>query len=80
MAQAGLWGGDALHGKAVVTKLVPRSPRNGIVEITIEVYNQKGVHVLSNVTEADVKCAPAEVDSGRAVERDKSCLEGFAEP
>ena len=47
---------DVLHGKAVLTKLTQRSPRNGIAEITIEVYNQNGVHVLSNVTEAVVKC------------------------
>ena len=49
--------GDVLHGTAVVTNLVQRSPRNGIVEITIEAYNQNNVHVLSNVTEAIVKCA-----------------------
>ena len=48
---------DVLRGKAVVTNLVRRNPRNGIVEITIEVYNQHNVHVLSNVTEAIVKCA-----------------------
>ncbi len=48
---------DVLRGKAVVTNLVRRNPRNGIVEITIEVYNQHNVHVLSNVTEAVVKCA-----------------------
>ena len=47
---------DALHGTAVITNLVPRSSRNGIAEITIEVYNQHNVHVLSNVTEAVVKC------------------------
>jgi acyl dehydratase len=47
---------DILTGKATVTNLVRRSPRNGLVEITIEAYNQKGVHVLSNVTEAVVKC------------------------
>ena len=47
---------DVLHGKAEVTGLTRRSPRNGIVEITIEVYNQNNVHVLSNVTEVIVKC------------------------
>lgn len=52
-----VYGGDVLHGKAVITKLVRRGPRNGIAEITIEAYNQNGVHVLSNVTEAIVKCA-----------------------
>ena len=47
---------DVLHGKATITNLVQRNPRNGIVEITVEAYNQDGVHVLSNVTEAIVKC------------------------
>lgn len=47
---------DVLHGRAVITSLVRRNERNGIVEITIEVYNQNNVHVLSNVTEAIVKC------------------------
>ena len=47
---------DVLHGKAVITNLTRRSLRNGIVEITIEAYNQNNVHVLSNVTEAIVKC------------------------
>ena len=47
---------DVLYGKAVITNLVQRNQRNGLVEITIEAYNQKGVHVLSNVTEAIVKC------------------------
>ena len=48
---------DVLYGNAVITNLVQRSARNGIVEITIEAYNQDGVHVLSNVTEAIVKCS-----------------------
>lgn len=47
---------DVLHGKAVITDLHRRSPRNGIVEVTIEAYNQNDVHVLSDVTEAIVKC------------------------
>lgn len=46
---------DILHGKAVITNLVQRNAKNGLVEITIEAYNQDGVHVLSNVTEAIVK-------------------------
>lgn len=49
--------GDSLYGKAVISKLTPRSAKNGLVEITIEVYNQHGTHVLSNVTEAIVKCS-----------------------
>ena len=51
---------DVLYGKAGITNLVQRNPRNGIVEITIEVYNQNGVHVLSDVTEAIVKCRESE--------------------
>ena len=47
---------DVLRGTAVITNLRQRSPRNGIVEVTIEAYNQNGVLVLSNVTEAIVKC------------------------
>ena len=47
---------DVLSGKAEITRLVRRNPRNGLVEITIEAYNQNNVHVLSNVTEAIVKC------------------------
>ena len=47
---------DILHGEAVITNLQQRNARNGLVEVTIEAYNQNGVHVLSNVTEAVVKC------------------------
>ena len=47
---------DVLYGKAVITNLVQRNRRNGLVEIAIEAYNQNGVHVLSNVTQAIVKC------------------------
>ena len=45
---------DTLHGKAVITALTPRNSRNGIVEITIEAYNQNNVLVLTDVTEAIV--------------------------
>ena len=47
---------DVLHGKAEITRLVPRNARNGLAEISIEVYNQNNVLVLTNVTEAIVKC------------------------
>ena len=52
-----VYAGDSLHGNAVITKLVRRNAKNGIVEITIEAYNQNNVLVLTNVTEAIVKCA-----------------------
>ena len=47
---------DVLTGKATITKLVKRNPRNGLVEVTIEAYNQNGEIVLTDVTEAIVKC------------------------
>ena len=50
---------DVLQGKAVITNLVRRNPKNGIVEISIEAYNQHGVLVLTDVTEAIVKCKSA---------------------
>ena len=52
-----VYAGDSLQGKAVITNLVRRNARNGIVEIAIEAYNQNNVLVLTNVTEAIVKCA-----------------------
>lgn len=47
---------DVLHGQAEITRLEKRNPKNGLVEITIEAYNQNDVLVLSNVTEAIVRC------------------------
>lgn len=47
---------DVLSGRATVTRLEKRNEKNGIVEITIEAYNQNGVLVLTDVTEAIVKC------------------------
>ena len=52
---------DVLRGRAEITNLVKRSARNGLVEVTIEAYNQNGVHVLSNVTEAIVRCREKEM-------------------
>ena len=51
-----VFAGDVLTGRATVTNLVRRNPRNGLAEVTIEVYNQARDHVLSAVTEAIVKC------------------------
>ena len=47
---------DVLTGTATVTRLEKRSPKNGLVEISIAAYNQKGDLVLTDVTEAIVKC------------------------
>ena len=55
-----VYASDVLTAQAVVTALTRRSAKNGIVELTIQALNQNGVLVLSNVTEAIVKCRPAE--------------------
>ena len=47
---------DVLTGKATITNLIRRNPKNGLVEISIDAYNQKGELVLKDVTEAIVKC------------------------
>ena len=49
---------DVLTGRATITNLIKRNAKNGLVEITIESYNQDGVLVLTDVTEAVVKCKP----------------------
>ena len=49
---------DVLTGKATVTSLTKRSEKNGIVEVTIEAFNQNGELVLTDITEAVVKCRP----------------------
>ena len=53
---------DVLTGKATITSLVKRNPKNVLVEITIEAYNQHGDLVLTDVTEAIVKCRPVETN------------------
>jgi len=51
-----VFAGDELTGKGTITGLTKRNERNGIVELTIHAYNQNGELVLSDVTEAVVKC------------------------
>ncbi len=50
-----VFAGDALTGRAAVTKLVRRNEKNGLAEISFEVRNQRGELVLTSVTEAIVK-------------------------
>ena len=50
-----VFAGDILKGKATVTKKTKRNEKNGIVEVTIQVCNQNGEMVLSDITEAIVK-------------------------
>ena len=49
---------DVLTGKATITRLVKRNEKNGLVEVSIDAYNQNGELVLKDVTEAIVKCRP----------------------
>ena len=55
-----VFAGDVLSGRATVTSLVKRNAKNGLVEISFDVFNQSGELVLKDVTEAIVKCRPAE--------------------
>lgn len=50
---------DVLSGRATITDMVKRSAKNGLVEVSIEAYNQNGELVLKDVTEAIVKCRMA---------------------
>jgi acyl dehydratase len=50
-----VFAGDSLTGKARITKITPRNDYNGIVDVTIEVFNQHGELVLTDVTESIVK-------------------------
>ena len=51
-----VYANDILRGKATITRLEKRNAKNGLAEVTVEVYNQNGDLVLTNVTEAIVKC------------------------
>ena len=53
-----VYAADVLRGRAEITDLVKRNARNGLVEVTIRAWNQHGDLVLSDVTEAIVKCRP----------------------
>ncbi len=46
---------DVLSAKAKITAKTERNEKNGIVEITIEAFNQHGELVLTDVTESVVK-------------------------
>ena len=49
---------DVLSSTCTVSKLTKRNEKNGIVELTFEVINQKNELVLTDVTEMIVKCKP----------------------
>ncbi len=50
---------DTLTGICTVSKLTKRNEKNGIVELTFEVFNQNNELVLTDVTEMVVKCKPS---------------------
>ena len=49
---------DVLTSTCTVSKLTKRNEKNGIVELTFEVFNQNGELVLTDSTEMIVKCKP----------------------
>ena len=51
-----VYAGDVLTGKAEITNLIRRNARNGLVELTINIRNQNGDLVITDVTESVVKC------------------------
>ena len=50
-----VFAGDVLKGKATITDLKERNEKNGLVQLTIDVYNQNGELVLTNITESVVR-------------------------
>ena len=49
---------DTLSGTVRITNITRRNAHNGIAELTVDVYNQHGEKVLSDVTESVVKYRP----------------------
>ena len=49
---------DVLTSTCTVSNLTKRNAKNGIVELTFEVFNQAGQLVLTDVTEMIVMCRP----------------------
>ena len=51
---------DVLSSTCTVSKLEKRNTKNGLVELTFDVFNQKGEFVLTDTTEMIVKCKPVD--------------------
>ena len=51
-----VYAGDILKGVLTVSDMHKRNQYNGIVTLSIDIYNQKGELVMNNVTESVVKC------------------------
>ena len=54
--QKPVFAGGVRTGRATITRLTPRNAKNGLAEVSFEVFNQDGELVLTDVTEAVVKC------------------------
>ncbi|MBR5470639.1 MAG: MaoC family dehydratase N-terminal domain-containing protein [Oscillibacter sp.] len=50
-----VFAGDTLRGSGRISSITPRNAYNGIAELTIEIRNQHGELVLTDVTESVVK-------------------------
>lgn len=55
-----VFAGDVLRGSAKVTGLSFRNDHNGLMTVTIDVFNQKDEKVLTSVVESIVKRRPKE--------------------
>ena len=51
-----VYAGDILKGVLTVSDMQKRNKYNGIVTLSIDIYNQKDELVMNNVTESVVKC------------------------
>ena len=49
---------DVLTGTVTIIDLVKRNPRNGLVTVSVDIYNQNAELVLKDVTESVVRCRP----------------------
>ena len=50
-----VFAGDILRGEAKITAISPRNPYNGIVQITMAIYNGEKEQVMNSVVEAVVE-------------------------
>lgn len=50
--------GDTLTGKAEISGKTKRNSRNGVIEVTVHVFNQNGDLVLTDTTEVVTACRP----------------------
>ncbi|MBE6881252.1 MAG: enoyl-CoA hydratase [Ruminococcaceae bacterium] len=51
-----VYAGDILKGILTVSDAEKRNQYNGIVTLSIDIYNQKGELVMNDITESVVKC------------------------